>query len=291
MNLPKLPKLPIKKPKASSKGSSSGFQPPRFVSDLLKDMRDRRLVIPAVALLVAIVAVPLVLSASPEPAVPAAPLAPDPQAAAVEPGVLVTQEAGVRDYRKRLDALDRKNPFGDRFDAKAELGGDASESQLVAPEEPVETGGSPVAPEVSLPDSSSSASVEPGQAAPPAPDTQSEPFVLASRVDVEVGIVDRDRRRTLSNVKGGDLLPSKDTPVAMYLGNSDDASTADFLVSRDVSRVNGDGRCKPGKDKCEFLRLEDGDSAYLRFDDGNRYVIKVKDIYFERVPPSKADDS
>ncbi len=47
--------------------------------------------------------------------------------------------------------------------------------------------------------------------------------------------------------------------------------------------MNGDGRCKPGKNNCEFLTLRDGDSAYLRFADGNRYVITVKSIYFERV--------
>jgi hypothetical protein len=282
----KLPQLPKRKPKNASSG---GFQPPAFVSDVLKDMRDRRLIVPAIALLVAIVAVPVVLSATPEAAVPPAPLAPDPDAAAVEPGVLAVQEIGVRDYRKRLDALDRKNPFGDRFESSAATGA-ADESELLAPEDSGQT---------APPSSSSVTSGEPpntssgpiGGTPPPVPAPEQEPYVLVSRIDVEVGIVDRDRRQTIEGVKSGDLLPSKQTPVAMFLGIKDDASVASLLVSRDVSRVNGEGECKPSRNNCEFLRMEDGDSAYLRFADGKRYVITVKDLYFERIPESKAENS
>ena len=280
-----LPKLPIRKPQGLS--SRAGFQPPAIVSDLMKDMRDRRLVIPAVALLVAILAVPILLSSSPSPAVPPAPLAPDPDAAAVEPGVLAVQEVGVRDYRKRLDALDRNDPFGDRFEPQAQAGV-AEESQLVAPEESSEPASSSSVTETSSPAPDPPSTAGAGGSPPPVPEPEEERYVLVPRIDAEVGIVDRDRRRTLENVKAGDLLPSKQTPVAMYLGNRDDSSFAELLVSRDVSRVNGEGDCKPGRNNCEFLRMEDGDRAYLRYEpDGHRYVITVKDIYFERVPESK----
>jgi hypothetical protein len=281
----KLPQLPKRKPSGTS---SNGFQPPAFMSDLFKDMRDRRLIAPAVALLVAIVAVPVVLSATPEAAVPPAPLAPDPDAAAVEPGVLAVQEVGVRDYRERLDALDRKNPFGDRFEESAATGA-ADESQLLAPEDSGQTAPSSSPSDTSgvAPDTSSTAGPV-SETPPPASGAEEEPYVLVSRIDVEVGIVDRDRRQTIEGVKSGDLLPSKQTPVAMFLGIKDDASVASLLVSRDVSRVNGEGECKPSRNNCEFLRMEDGDSAYLRFADGHRYVITVKDLYFERIPESKA---
>jgi hypothetical protein len=285
----KLPQIP-RKAKGSPR-SGSGFQPPAFVSDVFKDMRDRRLIAPAVALLVAIVAVPVLLSSTPDAAVPPAPLAPDPDAAAVEPGVLAVQEIGVRDYRERLDSLKRKNPFGDRFESSA-AGGSAEGSELL---EPVDSGEPVVS--SSVPDSGepvaqpSSSPPAGGAPAPVGSGGEEEPFLLAPRIDVEVGIVDRDRRQTIDGVKSGDLLPSKKAPVAMFLGNNDAGSEAGLLVSRDVSRVNGDGECKPGRDNCEFLRLEDGDSAYLRFADGKRYVISVKDIYFERVPESKAEQA
>jgi hypothetical protein len=279
----KLPQLP-RKPKGSE-GGAPGFQPPAVVSDVFKDMRDRRLIAPAVALLVAIVAVPALLSSTPDAAVPPAPLAPDPDAAAVEPAVLAVQEVGVRDYRERLDSLKRKNPFGDRFESSG-AAGSAEGSELAPPDagEPVQSSSVPDSRE-SVPQTSSTPD---GGAAPPVVSgPEEEQFLLAPRVDVEVGIVDRDRRQTIDGVKSGDLLPSKQVPVAMFLGTDEDGSVADFLVSRDVSAVNGEGHCKPGRNKCEFLRLKDGDSAYLRFADGKRYVITVKDIYFER----KADQA
>lgn len=284
----KLPKLPTRKPKGSPAGAA-GFQPPALVSDVLKDMRDRRLIVPAIALLVAIVAVPVLLSSSPDPVAPAAPLAPDPEAAAVEPGVFAVQEIGVRDYRERLDALDRTNPFGDRFEPK-DPAGSAEGAQLAPADmgEPVATTEPSGVSEPAGP--SSGGDAEDTGATPPAPVVEEERYVLVPRVDVEVGIVDRDRRRTIEGVKAGDLLPEKKTPVAMFLGNKDGNALATFLISRDVSAVNGDGSCKPGKNNCEFLRLKDGDSAYLRFADGHRYVISVKRIYFEHVPDSKSDD-
>jgi hypothetical protein len=118
---------------------------------------------------------------------------------------------------------------------------------------------------------------------------EQEQYVLVPRIDAEVGIMGRDRRQTIERVRSGDLLPSKQTPVAMFLGNTDNSSIAELLVSRDVSRVNGEGECKPGKNNCEFLRMEDGDSAYLRYADGKRYVITVKDIYFARIPADKLE--
>ena len=288
----KLPELPTRMPKAPTSGG--GVKAPAFLTDLFKDMRDRRLIIPAVALLVAIFAVPVLLSSSPAPSVVPPPPATDPAAAAVEPGVLAVEELGVRDFHKRLDAMDRKNPFGDRFEPKAT---EATAGELVEPS-PVDTGAAadvggggatPVADGGTISGTDASAptvapSSDPGSnTGTSAPVEAREQFVLVPRVDVKVGIVDRERRKSLDEVKPGDLLPSKQAPVAMYLGNSDDSENAEFLVSRDVERVNGEGDCRPQND-CEFLKLADGSSAYLRFADGNRYVITVTDIYFERIP-------
>ncbi|MDX6588141.1 MAG: hypothetical protein QOI31_2614 [Solirubrobacterales bacterium] len=276
--------LPTRKPKAE-KGAKqpSKVQAPAFAQDLYKDMRDRRLIIPAVALLIAIVAVPMLLSSSPESAVSVPPPVSDPQAVAVEPAVLAVQEVGVRDFRDRLDELQRKNPFGDRFEPKA------VKDSVGALEDPTADsgGGSPVDTGTSPVDSSPTPS---SSSDPPAPIQPQEPFVLVPRIDVEVGNVDRNRRKTIDGVKSGEVLPWKSAPAAMFLGNSDDSGSAEFLVSRDVTTVNGDGHCRPGKNNCEFLTLRDGDSGYLRFADGNRYVITVKDIYFVRVSEDQFKD-
>ena len=79
-------------------------------------MRDRRLIIPALALVVAIIAVPIALWSRSEggTAAPAAcPARADPREAAA-PAVL-TEQLGVRDYRERLEQLKSKNPFTERF--------------------------------------------------------------------------------------------------------------------------------------------------------------------------------
>jgi hypothetical protein len=277
--------LPTRKPKAERAAKQpSKVQAPAFAQDLYKDMRDRRLIIPAVALLIAIVAVPVALSSSPESAVSVSPPASDPQAVAVEPAVLAVQEVGVRDFRDRLDDLKRKNPFGGRFEPKAvktdKVGELKDPTDATGGASPVDTGTSPV-------DSSPTPS---NSSDPPAPVQPQEPFVLVPRIDVEVGNVDRNRRKSIDGVKSGEVLPWKSAPTAMFLGNSDDSGSAEFLVSRDVSSVNGDGHCKPGKNNCEFLTLGDGDSAYLRFADGNRYVITVKHIYFVRVSEDQFND-
>lgn len=279
----KMPELPTRKPKAPSPGRGSSIQPPAFISDLFKDMRDRRLIIPAIALLVAIVAVPVVLSSSPEPFVtpPAAPI--DPEAAAVEPGVLAVQEVGVRDFRERLDALKRHDPFGGRFEP--ESADTENSGELVDPEEITVAGDSGVG----VP-AASETPASPDTSEPTEPVTPPDSFVLVPRVNVEVGIVDRDRRQAIENVKSGDILPSKKAPTAMYLGNTHGSESAEFLVSRDVEQVNGEGECKPGKNRCEFLQLADGDTAYLRFADGKRYVLTVTEIFFVRVDEDELNE-
>ena len=89
----------------------------KFASDLVQDLRDRRLLIPAIGLIVAIVAVPLLLGAgggADEPIVASAPAEQVPPAMKgseeVEP-VVLADVPGLRDYRKRLEGSKGRNPF------------------------------------------------------------------------------------------------------------------------------------------------------------------------------------
>ena len=114
-----LPKGGLRRPKrarSAAKPKRPQVQAPKFVNDLYSDLRDRRLLLPALALLVALVAVPLLLSGSSEPAVPppVASAVDAEDAAAVAPAVLA-EEVGVRNYRKRLAALRETNPFEQKF--------------------------------------------------------------------------------------------------------------------------------------------------------------------------------
>ena len=140
MKLPSLPKpsLPKRKPKsdaaadAEPKAAQTQVRVPRAVEDLYRDMRDRRLLLPALALIVAIVAVPFLLTTPKEPAPVPAAFQPPEGSEAVAPAVLAEEEVGVRDYRKRLDELKSKNPFADSFTLPGNSG-DSGGGELVDP--------------------------------------------------------------------------------------------------------------------------------------------------------------
>ncbi len=95
----------------------SKIQPPQFLSDLYRDLRDRRMLLPVAALIIAIAVVPIGLAKSTPEAVPPPPIAEGGQGAA-EPAVLAS-EVGVRDYKKRLEQLKSSNPFEQKFSASA----------------------------------------------------------------------------------------------------------------------------------------------------------------------------
>ena len=105
---------------------------------------------------------------------------------------------------------------------------------------------------------------------PPTAGTPPEPMIVVSRIDAFTKIVGREQSDTHENVHSGDVLPSRRAPVVLFLRNVDSGTAAQFIVSRNVSNVNGEGTCKPGKSNCEFLTLNEGDTAYLRYADGHR---------------------
>ena len=89
-----------------------GIKPPAFVSDVYKDMRDRRLIVPAVALLIAIVAVPVLLASDPEPGLAGCRLPPSiPTRLQSSPACSPSRRSGFATYRERLDSLDAQEPL------------------------------------------------------------------------------------------------------------------------------------------------------------------------------------
>lgn len=270
---------------------------PRFLRDLYGDLRDLRLLIPVVGLLVAIAAVPLLLGGdSPPPPPPAvAPVASVPaDAAQVQPAVLAEQ-TGIRNYRERLAALQRKNPFKQQFQVKpvetaVEVGsgsgaaGDPSIS--LAGDEPAAS--QPVAP---TPETSSSSttpagdpsiSIAEGVETAPSSTGGSEvrevETVISYEVDVEVG-----RAGELEPRDGVEMfapLPSKAAPVVIYVGVTENAERAAFLVSRDVTDTKGDGICARSKSgECALVTMRVGDDREFLFGpDAERFRLKVSGI-------------
>jgi hypothetical protein len=299
MKMPTLPKpsLPKRKPKsdavadAKPKAAKTQVRVPRAVEDLYRDMRDRRLLLPGLALIVAIVAVPFLLTTPKEPAPAPAAFQPPEGSEAVAPAVLAEQEVGVRDYRERLDELKSKNPFADSFAGTGNDGGSGG-GELVDPS------AAPVSPAAPAPTTSTATPAdptEPTSSASGTADTSSdagsgdEILILAPRVDVHAGKFGKPR--DIEGVETGDLLPSRKTaPVVMLVGVSDNLEFATFLVSDDVTETNGDGSCRPRANDCEFLRLAAGEKRTFIYEpNGRKYVIKVTDIREVIVDRRKVD--
>ena len=241
------------------------IQPPPFLNNLYRDLRDRRLLFPAVALLVALVAVPVAFSSSsattpPPPAPMENGSQPEP---ATEPAVLAEQ-LGVTKYQKRLARLQSKNPFKRQYtevptttqpeaSSASESSSASTTSSSLATEPSASTSTSPDA-----------TTTSPSGPAPSAtPSQPSEPMLFAFQADLSIGPPgDLTRRK---NVELGNFLPSEARPMAAFAGATEDLKHALFLVSADISSVETDGRCVPGPNACRLLRLKVGDEANLAY--------------------------
>ena len=254
---------------------------PQLLTDLYRDLRDRRLLLPAAVLAVALIAVPVALSSSAATAPTTPPTAPDAGASlrqtATEPAVL-TRELGVTEYRKRLQALQSKNPFRQQFtlpEVTSKVEG-SSVTEPVGDTTALTTpggGSSTTEPASTPPDSGTSTppSSEPSGGAP-------ETSLYVFQLDLAVGRPGNVSRRR--HVEMGKFLPSEAKPMFAFAGVTQDMKHALFLVSDDVSSVDGDGRCVPGPSNCRLLRLKVGDEAKLAYaPEGDRtYKLRLHGI-------------
>jgi hypothetical protein len=262
-------------------------QPPQLLTDLYRDLRDRRLLLPALALVVALIAIPMALSSSATPTVTAPATAPE----ATEPGpetaaeaAVLTRQLGVTAYRKRLDRFNEKNPFHQQF-RLPEVTSKVDQSSVTEPAgdtTAVTTSGGGSSSTSSTSEPTSVSSTSPGPSTGSAPSSapsggsggSSEPTLFVFQADLAIGPPgDLSRRKS---VELGKFLPSEAKPMVAFSGATQDLSHALFLVTDDVSSVTGDGRCFPGPDNCRLLELKVGDEAKLAYAPESDRTYKLK---------------
>ncbi|HKG35442.1 MAG TPA: hypothetical protein VKA89_03275 [Solirubrobacterales bacterium] len=293
--LPKGPDLKDLKPKNLKVGSLKESQlvqkvsVPPVVADLFRDMRDRHL-LPLVAVAaIAIVAVPLLLSSSAPELTSTEGTTGIPIVAGGEPPELtvVADTSGLRDYRKRLRHLEKKNPFRQHFSTPALSG-----SQLNG----TGTGGGgsstsvPTTPSTDSPETFSGTDPQPvdypvdvqtydGQdpVGPPggsggghgqghgnggvSGDTEFVSYeidVKIARPSARAGDDAKPKTSVRRGVQELEMLPSEKNPVVVFMGVSPDREKALFLVSDRVNSVFGDVKCMYGSESCQLLMLEPG---------------------------------
>lgn len=258
------------------------FEAPKFFDNIYRDMRDRRLLIPALALIVALIAVPLVLKKPAEEAPPPVAVS-SPDTTAVTSAVLVDDSVQIRDYKKRLAKMKATNPF--EVDIKVEkpsegATADATDTGTAAPTDtpvspPVSTGGDTASTDVSTGTPTDTSTDNPDDDTTDTP-TQPEIRFVAGRADVSFGPVGKGKE--YDNVKYLSFLPDDETPIVAFVGLSEagQGNGAVFSVSSLAEVGEGDGTCALHKPlPCQFLTLKPGQERFIKYD-GKSYRLKVR---------------
>jgi hypothetical protein len=219
-----------------------------LVRNLYADLVEKRLWPVAAALLVALVAIPVLLakpagessSAGGTPPTDTALLGADSAALIGETKSVVTlgSDGG---FRKHVGRLSRKNPF-----VQQAVGAGSGESDGAT----VGTTG---------------ASGAGGSSPVQTPTTQQpsggeQPIKLYEYVaKVKFGRIDKSKEET---VTPAEFMPSESNPVLLFLGADESGKNALFLVSAEAT-ARGDGTCVPSESNCQIVRMGKGDIEFF----------------------------
>lgn len=273
---------------------------PGFASDLYYDLRDRRL-LPLVAfVLVAIVAVPFLLSGGSSESGP--PRVEPPVNDSVNASQLTVVKAtpGLRDYRKRLEGRSPKDPFkgpeakpdlsgaklgseGDNGFESSEVTSSSTSTSTTSDGTTTETtrttkeDGVVTTEKETTSEESDSAEGQPG-----------EITLFAFAIDVRIkkattapdGATNSGDPETRSRVISPAPLPGPKTQVVTYGGINPKTKNALFLVSDEVTSIFGEAKCLSGDQTCQLLEIEKGMPLTFVYGPANaRYKITVLKIY------------
>lgn len=282
----------------------SEIKVPGFLQDVYYDLKDRHLLPVAIVLVVAIFAVPIVLSQSSgsetaEPAEASAGGATASASGATAKELVSKSAPGLRDYRRRLRRLRAKDPFAQQYAETNSASASAEEPSEFAPES--STGPAPVEESTTTPASPTTESEVPGEPNP------GGLTYFSYAIDVRIsagGSQDGESsssdgqpsvRRNLPELT---MIPSRQTPALVYMGSSKDGKKALMLVSSDVKGIFGDAKCVLGSETCELLALEPGLPETVVYGNAGKtykvelvkiHLVKTKDL--NRAPLGGSGDS
>lgn len=245
----------------------------KFAGDVVYDLRSKNLLLPAVALLVALVAVPVLITRSGSDGSAGA-YGLGGSASAMTPpeseNAVVAYNPGVRNFKKRLSHLGAKNPFTQQYSSSpAPSPGADSLGQALS--DSSTSGSSGIGGGSTGGGNSGGGGKSPGKV------TQQKTTYFWWESDVQVGEAGTPLT-TMNSVKPFQFLPSPDKPVLTYIGTVS-GSQAVFLVSNDVSSIGGEGTCFPSLDACQLLGLNAGKGADLIYGpDGKTYHVQVLQV-------------
>jgi hypothetical protein len=280
--------------------------------DVWHDLRAKRLWPVALVLLAGIVAVPLVLAKkAEEPAVaPPAPTAEaqEPQSGPAELAEVKLEDLGQGSGSSLSSFDDPSNPFApppkvldrirdeaDGSGAPAEGGSGGGSAPSVeggslgggagAADTPADggtdgtTGGSPGG------DTGGDTGNTGDTPAPPVDGREKTTTVTYTYV-ADVTFRVNNRRRKIKGMEKLDILPDRANPLLIFLGVTEKAGNAVFLVDSTL-KAAGEGSCKPSNSDCAFLYLGPGSEHEFTNDEGDSYTLRVDEIRRVKVGDGK----
>jgi hypothetical protein len=252
-----------------------------FLLDLWNDLRAKRVWPVAVALLAALVAVPVLLAKPAEDPTPPAPT-PAPQAKASvrdELGRLaqvrvVDEEPG---DGSALGVFNPDDPFKPPEGAVTKQSDEATQSDA-GPGDSATTQSGDTGSTGDTGSSGGGTSGDTGQTTTPPNDGDDGKAKTATyRYMLDVTFSANGRTRHIKGLEKLDMLPSQASPLLIFMGVSDNAGNAVFLVDSTLDAA-GEGKCKPSASDCAFLYLGAGSEEEFNNDDGDSYRLRIDEI-------------
>ncbi len=262
---------------------------------VIADLRTRGLLPVAIVLMVALVAVPTLLSRSPEPVAVGAAAPIDPVDTGGLPGPaealgdrpLVTLAS--LDSSSDLKSFDARDPFKPLRTLNAIDANPAGTTTSVADTVVTGTGGDPTG--GSSPDAGFGGAVggdpstgedtvgetppapAPGPTPAPAPEQK---FTYA--VDLTFDGPE-SAPRTYRNLPRLSMLPNQAAPLLIFLGVGANVNNVVFLVDATLRATpEGEGTCSPSLEDCATVSIEPGEQQVFLDDQDRRYVLQVGQI-------------
>lgn len=245
-----------------------------LLRNIWSDLVDKRLWPAALALVIALVAIPVVIGGGgPSASIPVqAPTPASPTAlgvsAAGAANAAVTLETASAGRRNHAGAV--HNPFVQKFRPSVKTPGSAAATG--APATPVTTGGGAASPVGSAP-TGGTGSTPVSPSTPGAGPTKPAPVKDVWRVNLRFG--EAGNQHVHHNVPRLTPLPSSTDPFFVFLGVLSDGKTAVFLISSDAT-ATGDGKCKPTPAQCDTIEMRAGDTEFFDVTQGTAGVVQYE---------------
>ncbi|MBA3298722.1 MAG: hypothetical protein H0U24_01445 [Thermoleophilaceae bacterium] len=247
--------------------------------DIWDDLREKRLWPVAVALLLAVIAIPVIVMKPTEEAPPAVAQPATPQAQGT-PAVAAADSPD----SSTLGLFGKKDPFRPPaavLKPSVSSAPDTGASKAGPSPSPPASGGAPATSgSAPAPPSGSGGSGPTGGGSAPSssPVAKRPSTVYTYVIDMDFGRVGHVRlRRGLPRLT---ILPNERSPVAVLLGVSAGARRAVFLLNRSFQQ-GGEGTCRPSRATCTFLHLstDPKKNGHRIVDDkGVTYVLRLRAI-------------